>query len=147
MPSFNADFVPPADMEAWGSQIDRVWRNSGRPFQGTRCLPIKGQEGPLYPFLSAALKGTATALEGLAPAVEYLAAGLPGVYGVAAPCLLLNLQRAQGEIEYLSEFIQRQRRTIEEQTQEIMILSQELSKSQAVIAEQANDKPGISSSL
>ncbi|KAJ5588706.1 hypothetical protein N7537_011384 [Penicillium hordei] len=103
------------------------------------------QHGEHHPSLSTKLRCTAAALENLAPEIDAVVTGLSGTQEVV-PVLIQDLQNARSDIAYLTKLVQKQRCIIEGRDQEIRGLSQKLSSSQTLVADQTNVNPAASPS-
>ncbi|KAJ6118809.1 hypothetical protein N7471_013429 [Penicillium samsonianum] len=128
-----------------GSRDNAIWRPSG-PVFGDASFLSGEQHGSQHPSLSTKLRRTAAALVDLAPELDAVITGLSGTHEVAVPAPIQDLQNARSDITYLIQLVHEQRCIIEGRDQEIRILSQKLSSSQTLVADQTNGNPAASPS-
>ncbi|KAJ6118796.1 hypothetical protein N7471_013416 [Penicillium samsonianum] len=127
------------------SRDNAIWQPSGPAFGDASFLSGR-QHGSQHTSLAINLRRTAADLVNLAPELDAIVTGLSETHEVVVPALIQDLQNARSDIAYLTKLVHEQRYIIEGRDQEIRILSQKLSSSQTLVADQTNGNPAASPS-
>ncbi|KAJ5198751.1 uncharacterized protein N7498_007868 [Penicillium cinerascens] len=127
MSPFGPSTAPICHGDVLGSHEPAPWRAPGSSIGESSIRSSIDTYEQCYATLAAELNRSAVALGRLAPVVDALVTSLPGPFS-AIPALEQSLQRTRSDNAYLLDFVRRQRQTIETQSQEVAILSQEVAK-------------------